>query len=371
MPGINALRDSLNLTRATELKKGSWVSLSSTLPDFVLWPALLPRMTHKFAKTIDFSISTDEVGKVTDMSKFFVGVGTPINPTANPTTHRPTVRLAKARETTTYAEDEDELQGTDEEKLASIVVMRKAEQLDLPLLTKQEISLMLEPAGDPPTVTEQEVYGLPYWFPHSANSSAAISLYGGGNPANFSTGAAGTTVADVPRWAHAVGGFKKVSQSDLFDKLVEFHTRVNHYVPSGVNALDSATPERCILVQNPVFVTWSRLQHISNDNPGRDLGMWRDAIAFGSTPVKWLPVMSEPESPATPTGYGLLYDLDLTTLKLALHSGFMFDLEITLPPHQPKVIWLTREGYYQLLCIRRNRNLVLYTDTASLISKAS
>jgi len=371
MPSINALRDSINLARASELKKGSWVSLASTLPGFVLWPALIPRKEEKWSKSVDFTLSIDEVGKVTDMTNFFVGVASTIQPASHPSTYRPSVKLAKARETTTYAEDEDELQGTDETKLADIVVMRKAEQLDLPLLTKQEISLMREPAGDPPTTAEQEVYGLPYWFRHGTDSSADISLYGGLDPANFSGGAAGVTVAQVPRWAHATGGFQKVSQSDLFDKLVRFHTRVNHYVPTGVNALDSATPERCILVQEPVQTVWSRLQHVANDNPGRDLGMWRDAIAFGSTPVKWLPVMSEPESPTTPTGYGLLYDLDLTTLKLVLHSGFKFDLQMREPPHQPDVIWLFREGYYQLICVRRNRNLVMYTDTASLISKAS
>jgi hypothetical protein len=371
MAGFNAIRDAVNLTRATELKKGSWVSLSSTLPGFVLWPALIPRREEQYAKSVDFSLSTDEVGKVTDLTGFFVGIGTPIQPTANPSTYRATVRLAKGRETTTYAEDEDELQGTSEERLADIVVLRKAEQLDLPLLTKQELSLCREPAGDPPTTTEQEVYGLPYWFPHTASSSADISLYGGTDPVNFAGGAAGVTVAEVDRWAHAVGGFQKVSQSDLFDKLTRFHTRVNHYVPAGVNAIDSATPERCILVQEPVQTVWGRLQQVSNDQPGRDLGMWRDAIAFGSTPVKWLPAMSEPESPTTPTGYGLLYDLDLTTLRLLIHSGFNFSLQMREPADQPDVIWLFREGYYQMVCVRRNRNLVLYTDTASLISKAS
>ena len=371
MASINALRDSINLTRASELRKGSWVSLSSNLPDYVLWPALLPRVERKWAKTIDFTISSDEVGKVTDLSNFFVGVGSTIQPASHPSTRRPSVKMAKVRETTTYAEDEDDFQGTPEEELANIVVLRKAEQLDLPLMSKLETVLNLEPAGDPPTTNEQEVYGLPYWFPHTADSSAALSLYGGTDPSNFSGGAAGVTVSQVPRWAHATAGFQKVSQSDLFDKLFEFHTRVNHYVPTGVNALDSATPERCILCQHPVYVTWSRLQHVANDNPGRDLGMWRDAIAFGSTPVKYLPVLSEPDSSATPSGYGLLYDLDLTTIKLCIHSRYSFDLQVREPAHQPDVIWLFREGYVQLICVRRNRNLVAYTDTASLISQSS
>lgn len=367
MPSITQLRDQLNLARDTELAKGRWVSLSSPLPDYPLYSALIPRMISKWSHTIAFTISQDEVGKTTDLTNFFVGVGTPISPASHAATKRPSVNLAKARETTTYAEDEPELQGTSEEELADIVVMRKAEQLDLPLLAKQELSLTREPAS---STAEQEVFGLPYWFPHDSTATD-IELYGGGNPSNHSGGAAGITVAEAPRWAHAVGGFDKISDDDLFDKLQEFHIRVNAYVPEGVPALDSGMPERCILCQSPVFVQWARLQQVANDNPGRDLGMWRDAIWYSGTPVKWWPAFSEPDSSGTPTGYGLIYDLDLTTLKLAFHSGFQFDLEVREPQDQPRVIWLVREGYYQLICVRRNRNLVMYTDNTALISKAS
>lgn len=368
MSALSSLRDHVNLTRATELQKGGWASLSSPLPDYPLYSALLPRLVKKSSDTYSFTISTDEVGKTTNLTGFFVGVGSTIQPAQHAATRRATVALAKAREVTTISEDQRELQGSDDTQLADQIALIKAEQLDLPLLAKQEFTMARSPGG---SETETEVFGLPYWFPHDA-AATDIELYGGDDPTGYAGGAAGVTVAQVPRWAHAVGGFNAVSDADLFDKLQTFLIRVNAYVPEGVKAIDSGAPDRCGLMQHPVAVNWSRVQKLSNDNPGRDLGMWRDAIWYSSIPFKTWHAISEPDSPTCPSGYGLIYLLDLSTLQLVFHStyGGMFNLQTREPQDQPGVIWLFREGYYQLICKRRNRNLVLYTANPDLISLA-
>lgn len=358
---LSALRDITNLTRATELQKGSWVSLASDLSEFPFYSLLLSRENKQTSHRIEWTVTSDE--NPTDTAEYS-SVGKPLQVQVDPTSRRLGVDMCKVRRAISFARDERELQGTDEEELANIVQIRKAEKLDLKLLSFFEHKLAGEPSSGTPT--ENEVFGVKYWLP-ADTTATDLELNGGGNPTNFSSGAADLTVATVPRWAHAVCGYTKVSDDDLLDKLHEFRIRVNYYVPEGVSQLDSKTASRCVLCQHPVFLAWSRLQTVSNDNLKSDLGVWRNAINFMSTPVKWWPVISTPGSAETPTGSGLLYDLDLNTFKLFNHSTFNFDLQTMDKADVPGVILMYREGYCQAVCTNREKNLTAYTTTSDLI----
>lgn len=370
MASVSQLRDHLNLTRTTELQKGSWLSLVSPIPEYPFYTTLVPRAEKKTSQTVSFTISSDEVGKTTNLSGFFKGVGSPLQPASHASTRRTSTHLAKSREETTYAEDEEALQGTADEQLNDQILMRKVEQLDFPLMAKTEFCLARSPGG---SEVENEIFGLPYWLPHNADATAALDLAGGTDPVGYAGGAAGVTVAQVPGWAHATAGFANISDSSFFNKIDSYLRRVNAYVPSGTKPIDAAEVQRCGLMQHPVATVWSALQQNANDNPGRDLGQWRDAIWYSSIPFKVWHAISEPASPVCPVGYGLLYLLDLSTWKYFIHStyGGAFSLQMREPQDQPGVIWLFREGYSQLVCVRRNRNLVMYTDTTDLISVAS
>lgn len=371
MPNVSDLRDALNLTRTTELKKGSWLSLSADLPAYPLYTALLQRHKRRTSFTVQFTISQDEDGEVTDDTDFVVSAGDPLSVSVTPMTKRTSLSLAKVRQATSYAEDEDELQGTDEEELAPLVAMRTSEKLNLPFLSKLEHKLVGTPPANPP---KNDVFGLDYWLPANTAQTVAdgLVLNGGGDPANFSGGAAGLTVADAPFWAHATLTFDNVGHAGLFDKLTEFSITMNDYVPEGTRALDSAMPSRCILVQHPVFIQWSRLQQVSNDNPGRDLGIWRNAIWFGSQPVKYLPVISYAGSRSAPVGSGLLYNLDLATFELIINKKWDGSLKMAMnEADQPDVVKMYRQMYLQLVCKNRRKNLTGYTTAADLIAIAS
>ena len=140
-------------------------------------------------------------------------------------------------------------------------------------------------------------------------------------------------------------------------------------VPDGANTIDSSTPDRCILVNHAVFTAWELLQVVANDNPRNDIGMWRGAINFNSTPVKILHAQSEPTSAATPSDHALVYCLDLNTLKLWIHSDFNFLLgDPIIDQNVPGQVKQWRQLYAQLACINREKNLVAYTTNSAFIT---
>lgn len=361
MPNIGQLRDIVNLTRATELKKGSWVSLVSDLADYPFYSLLVPRETRKSSYRYEWTVTKDE--NPNDTAEYS-SVGKPLQVQVDPTTKRLGIDLCKIRRAISFARDERDLQGTNEEELANVIAIRKAEKLDFKLISFFEHKLADTPASS--SQPENELFGLKYWLPEDTNATD-LELNGGADPTNFSGGAADLTVADHERWAHAVCGYDNVGDDDLFQKLHEFRIRVNYYVPEGVKQLDSASASRCILTQHPTFLAWAKLQTAANDNLKSDIGIWRNAISFMSTPVKWWPVISTPGSPQKPNGYGLLYDLDLNTIKLITHSTFNFDLQTMDKADVPGVVMMYREGYTQLACVNREKNLVAVTDNTALV----
>lgn len=358
---ISTITDILTLTRATELAKGEWVSLVSDLPEYPLHQGLIPRVTRK--SSYKFAWTLTRQGANPFRNGGYTGVNVPLQVSVDPLAKRLEVPLAKIRFATAYAEDEEELQGDSDTELADAVLMRKSEDLDQPLLSFMEHAL----AGAPSSAssTYKELFGLEYWFPSTVGLTA-VDMDGGTDPVGFSGGAAGLTVAECPEWAHAVGGFSKVSNDDLFKHIADFRMRVNYHVPSGSKSADSATPNRIILCQYPVFLEWAEIQTAANDNLKSDVGMWRGAINYMSTPVRKLPVISEVGSAERPTDRGILYDLDLNTLQLVVNDRFNFELKVLQKSDTPGVVHAYREGYVQLICKNRRKNLVLATQTSGL-----
>ena len=362
MPGIDKIRDIALLTRDTELEKNAWVSISSDLPSYPFHSTLVPRQTRNSSFTYAWTLT---IG--TPNGTHYSEVNDPLQVSTPAINRRVSVRLSKIRRAISFARDEDELQGTDEEMLLDVVMQRKTEQLDQHLLSFQEHKLA--GAGGTSSSAKQEILGLKFWVPGDTSATDLLlnaTVATGGDPTGFTAGAAGVSVADVPRWGNAQAGFSKVSDDDLFDKINEFLIRVNYHTPDGARTIDSAIANRCILCQHPVYLTWARLQTTANDDLRNDLGAFRGSINFMSIPVKNWHVISTPGSPEAPTDHGLVYVLDLNTFTLVTHSAFNFDLETGTDTHVPGVVYMWREGYEQLLCTNREKNLVLTTTNTDL-----
>lgn len=350
---VNKLFDLAQWTRDTEYKKGGYVSLTETLPGYPLFDMLIKREVIRSTPTIRYQLVVDPA-----QSFEITQVGEPIQ--VSIPKHADTVSLqwSKSRTAWAYYADEEAFNGANEDQIIDVVAARKVEH-DAEFRRNLEVRL----SNSRSEASKNDILGLKNWFPRDS-AATDLELNGGGDVSAQEY--TGPTVAEVPRWGHAVAGFDTLADDDLFDKISEFYHRVKYYVPDGARTIDSGEPSRCILTNAPVFLAWERVQTSANDDLRNDVGVWRGAINFRSTPVKILHSQSEPDSAATPDGHALVYALDLNTLKLWIHTDFNFNLsEPIKDPNVPGQVKMWRELYTQLACINREKNLVASTTNSA------
>lgn len=351
---VQSLFDLAAWTRASEYKKGGYVALTETLPDYPLFNMLLTRETLTSTPTLRFQILKDA-----DNSFEVTQVGEPIQVTIPRHAQTASVNWAKVRTAVGWFADEEAFNGVDGDQIIDVVVARKVEH-DAAMRRALEVKF----ANNASEASKNDIIGLKDWLP-ADTTATELELNGG---ANVVYGLSNVTIANTPRWGHAVCGFTTLSDADLFRKLSEFMHRSKYYVPEGARTIDPGSANRVILCNSPTFVQWEGIQTTANDDLRNDVGIWRGAINFRSVPVKILHAQSEPDSAATPDGHALLYMLDLNTWKLFIHSDYNFTLsEPVKDPNVPGSVKMWREAYLQLACINREKNLVAYTTAAPFV----
>ena len=350
---VNKLFDLVAWTRATEYKKGGYVSLTEPLAGYTLFDMLMAREVIRSTPTIRYQLATNAAN-----SYQTVQVGDPVQTSIPKTANSVTLLWSKKRTSLAYYSDEEAFNNVGSaDEIIDVVAQRKSEH-DAEFRRNLEVE-MANASSHP---TKNDILGLKDWFP-AKTTATALELNGGGNitAKEYS----GPTVAQVPRFANAVCGFSKLSDDDLFKKISDFYHTAKYYVPDGARTIDSSDPSRCVLVNVPTFLNWEELQTAANDDLRNDLGMWRGSINFRSTPVKILHAQSDPDSAATPDGHALVYALDLNTIKMWVHTDFNFALsEPIKDPNIPGQVKMWREAYVQLACINREKNLTAYTTAA-------
>ena len=353
---VNKLFDLAAWTRSTEYMQGGYVSLTEPLAGYTLFDALMERQVIRSTSKINFQLATQAAN-----SYETVQVGDPIQVSVPKTANSVQLVWAKKRTSLAYYADEEAFNNVGSaDEIIDVVAQRKVEH-DAEFRRNLEVEL----ANSSSHPTKNDVMGLKDWFP-AKTTATDLELNGGGDiSAKEYTG---PTTAAVPRFANAVCGFNKLSDDDLFKKISDFYHTAKYYVPEGARTIDSASPSRCVLCNVPTFLKWEELQTAANDDLRNDLGMWRGAINFRSTPVKILHAQSDPDSAATPDGHALVYALDLNTVKLWIHKDYNFTLsEPTKDPNIPGQVKMWREAYVQLACINREKNLTAYTTNTDFI----
>lgn len=354
---VDQLFDLAAWTRTTEYKRGGYVSLTEPLADYPLFNMLIPREVVRSTPNIRFQLTTEAAN-----SYETVEVGDPIQVAIPKTANAVSLVWSKKRTSLAYFADEEAFNNVGSaDDIIDVVAQRKVEH-DAEFRRNFEVEL----ANASSHPTKNDILGLKDWFP-AKTTATDLELNAGGDIS--ASEYSGPTVAAVPRFDNAVCGFTKLSDDDLFKKISNFYHTAKYYVPEGARAIDSATPNRVVLCNVPVFLAWEELQVAANDDPKSDLGLWRGAINFRSTPVKILHAQSDPTSAAYDAASTLVYALDLNTLKLWIHSDYNFKLSPPiLDPNVPGQVKMWREVYAQLACISREKNLTAYTTAAEFLS---
>ncbi len=354
---VNKLFDLAAWTRASEFMQGGYVSLTEPLAGYTLFDALLDRQVIRSTPKINFQLATEAAN-----SYETVQVGDPVQVAVPKTANAVQLLWSKKRTSLAYYADEEAFNNVgSSDEIIDVVAQRKVEH-DAEFRRNLEVEL----ANGRSHPTKNDILGLKDWFP-AKTTATALELNGGGDIS--ASEYSGPTVAQVPRFANAVCGFTKLSDDDLFKKISDFYHTAKYYVPEGARTIDSGSPSRCILCNVPTFLKWEELQTAANDDLRSDLGMWRGAINFRSTPVKILHAQSDSDSAAYSSTSAQLYALDLNTVKLWVHTDFNFTLsEPIKDPNIPGQVKMWREAYVQLACINREKNLTAYTTTSEFLA---
>lgn len=353
---VNQLFDLAAWTRDTEYKKGGYVSLTEPLAGYTLYDMLMQREVLRSTPQISFQIATEAAN-----SYETVQVGDPVQTAIPKTANKVTLQWSKKRTSLAYFADEEAFNNVGSaDEIIDVVAQRKVE-FDAEFRRNLEVELANQSSS-----AKNDILGLKDWFPNDGTATDLV-LNGGGDISAKEY--SGPTVAEVPRFDNAVCGFTKLSDDDLFKKISDFYHTAKYYVPEGARTIDPGDPSRCVLVNVPVFLAWEELQTAANDALRNDLGMWRGAINFRSTPVKILHSQSDADSAATPSDHANVYALDLNTCKLWVHTNYNFTLsKPILDPNIPDQVKMWRQAYVQFACINREKNLVARTDAAQFLA---
>jgi len=354
---VDALFDLAAWTRETEYRKGGYVSLTEPLPGYPLYDMLMQREVIRSTPTVRYQLATEAASSFET-----VQVGDPVQVAIPKTANAVTLKWSKKRTSLAYFADEEAFNAVGSgDDIIDVVAQRKVEH-DAEFRRNLEVQL----ADGRSHPSKSDILGLKDWFP-AATGATALVLNGGGDIS--ASEYSGPTTAAVPRFDNAVCGFTKLSDDDLFKKISNFYHTAKYYVPDGARVIDNPNPTRVILCNVPTFLAWEELQVAANDDPRSDLGMWRGAINFRSTPVRILHAQSDSSSAAYDAANALVYALDLSTLRLWVHADYNFTLSPPiLDPNVPGQVKMWREAYVQLACINREKNLTAYTTTTEFLS---
>lgn len=351
---VTQLFDLAAWTRTTEYRKGGYVSLTEPLADYPLFNMLIPREVIRSTPNIRYQLATNAA-----QSYETVQVGDPVQVAIPKTADAVTLVWSKKRTSMAWFADEEAFNTVgSQDEIIDVVAQRKVEHdAEFRRNLEQELAGASSDSKD-------DILGLKDWFPHS--TTAAFNLNGGGNiTAKEYTG---PTTVQVPRFANATVGFTKLADDDLFQSISNFYHTAKYFVPDGARAIDSGSPSRVILCNVPTFLAWEELQTAANDDLRNDIGVWRGAINFRSTPVRILHAQSDSESSAYDGTRAFVYALDLNTIKLWVHTNYNFVLsEPILDPNVPGQVKMWREAYVQLACINREKNLTATSTAAEFL----
>jgi len=275
--------DAALLTQQLLIKRGAFVDLQSDLQDHVAVRELWGRRKKKFAggDPWEFEIQTDH-----NHSTRAVGLYETDGSSLTDTMAKGTVNQRHINSHYEYDLREKDFQRGG----AEIVNLIKTKYVAMMVSFFDWLEPVLwdEPADDNKTP-----FGVDYWVTRSASTG-----FNGGNPTNFSSGKAGISFSDQPRWANWTARYVSVTQEDLIRKMREasaktkFRSPVSHSQPT----LGSAS--------NGVYMNYETLGLIEeglrdqNMNLGNDIASKDGASTFKGTPLTYVPQLdNDAQSP--------------------------------------------------------------------------
>jgi hypothetical protein len=333
--------DAVLLTQANLIKRGAFVDMQTDLQDHVLVRELWKGRTKKFSggDPWTFECQVDH-----NHSARAVGMYETDGSSVTDTFVQGSVSARHVNAHYIYDQREPSFQKGGVE-IVDLVQSRYTAMM-VSLFEYLEGVLWGKPASSADTKTP---FGIEYWVVKNATAG-----FKGGDPAGFTDGRAGITIASQARWANYSGTYAVVSSEDLIRKMRKMHRQtgfrsiVSHAEP------DLGGMKNGIYVNDTTIGLCEELLEQQNTNLGTDLDSQGGRAQFKSSPLIYAPYLdASTDNP--------VYMLDWKWMALGVLEGW--ENQLTAPymvPDKHLVRRVDLDATLQMVCTNLRRQGVLY-----------
>lgn len=313
--------DFVNLT-LSNFKKHKWTDISLEHQEYVSATLVTEKkVTEQGGKDIAFRLKTKNTGNATNLTGLFAVERTGVEDV----TKSASIPWSKQSTSFSYDIDEDLFQ-SDRETIIRELVIRDHDCLsDMAELNEENLW------SAPSSTSDTRPMGVPFWLQKDASTTPG-GAFNGGNPSTHSSGRAGVSSVDYPRWRNWTFGYSTVDTDDLVAKLKKSIAFTNFMPPVPHPELGFGKSNYTIYTTYRVQEPLERLAEKRNDNLGSDVAKYMNQVTVGGIPIKWVPYL-EANDTSDPL-YGINWKHFRPFVK---KGGNMRRTEPMVAPFQPTV----------------------------------
>jgi hypothetical protein len=272
------IHDLADFTKATisNFKKLKWTDISLAYPDYESSMLIDENKVVEWGGDyIKFDVQTRNTGLARNTGVYATDVTG-----SEDVLQQGQVPWTKQTANYSYDVDEPGFQGDDRETIVRILKLKEHVCMN-DIAELDEENLWSAPTG----TSDNRPMGIPFWIQKDATTTVG-GAFNGGNPSGFTSGAANINSTTYPRWKNWTFGYTNVTSDDLISKIKKSLWSTNFKAPHPHPELGWGKTDFCIYTTYRVQEPMERLAESRNDNLGKDLAKYLNAVTVGGVPVK-------------------------------------------------------------------------------------
>lgn len=277
--------DLVNLTLEKHFKKKVWVDISNPYTDYIVPRFLNKKLTVSGGTDIRFTLQYQNTGNA-QLTGLFAQDVTGVKDLSV----QGVVPWSHITGNWSYDVGEPDFQGGDDTTIVSAIAMREhsCENDEVNLM---EGHLWTNPSGTSDTAPR----GIPHWLVKDA-STTPEGAFNGGNPTNFSGGAAGIDSSTYSAWKNWAFGYTQATTNDLVRKIKKSLYKTKFMAPSPYAQHDFGKMDCQIFTTYAVREPLERLAESRNDNLGSDVAKYINQVVVAGCPLSAVPYLDDNDS---------------------------------------------------------------------------
>lgn len=204
--------------------------------------------------------------------------------------------------------------------------------------------------GIPDSGDTRTPYGVGYWVTKSASQG-----FNGVDHANFSSGRAGVSSTDQPRWANYTDRYVAIAKEDLIRKMRKASRQIRFRSPVMHSQPKVGGEKNGIYVNGDTIGLMEEELEKQNMNLGNDIASKDGRVTFKSTPITWVPKLDDSSDDP-------VYMLDWSVMALGVLSGWENQLSKPYMVHKKHLVRrVDLDTSINMICTNLRKEAVLNT----------